>query len=60
LGPDGVLEKEGVSGILEKAVDKVEMTGSNLWNRLASTTRSKRASIKSNELVTLDKVLTSS
>jgi len=57
LGPDGVLEKEGVSGILEKAVDKVEMTGSNLWNRLASTTRSKRASIKSNELVTLDKIV---
>jgi len=55
LGPD-VVEKEGVSGLLEKASDSINKFGDNVWNRLSSMTRPKRASIKTNELSNLDKV----
>lgn len=56
LGPDGVLEKEGIAGLLEKSSDSVSKFGENVWNRVASATRSKRANIKANELSNLDKV----
>ena len=56
LGPDGVVDKEGVSGLLEKTSDSVGQFGEGVWNRVASSTRSKRANIKTNELSNLDKV----
>ena len=59
MGPDGLIEKEGVSGILEKASDRIEKFGENVWSSLATATRSKRATIKANELVALDKVVNS-
>ncbi len=56
LGPDGVVDKEGVSGLLEKTSDSVSQFGEGIWSRVASSTRSKRANIKTNELSNLDKV----
>lgn len=55
LGPDAV-DKEGVVGLLQKAGDSVSQFGNNVWSRLSSITRSKRATIRTNELTNLDKV----
>ena len=58
LGPDGVVDKEGLDGLLEKTSDSIGKFGENVWNRVASAARSKRANIKTNELTNLDKVKT--
>ena len=55
LGPDAV-DKDGIAGLLEKTSDSISKFGENVWTRLSSVTRSKRASIKTNELSNLDKV----
>lgn len=56
LGPDGTIAKEGVAGLLEKISNKAGDFTENVWNKVAAG-RSKRASIKTNELAALDKVV---
>ena len=46
LGPDGVVDKEGLDGLLEKTSDSIGKFGEYVWNRVTSATRSKRANIK--------------
>lgn len=56
LGADGLSEKDSIASIWDKAGDSISQFGDNVWNRMATVARSKRANIKTNELSNLDKV----